>query len=77
MKKPSVKRNMTQHNLTVLSKSRDRKPLGECVGNYEVSVKRNKTHDTSSIKFPTKMDANVIMSRRFVATRISRHDDAG
>ena len=68
---------MSHHNLTMLSKGRTRKDLGECVGNYEVGVKRNKAHDTSTIKFPTKMDVNINMTRRFVANRISRHDDAG
>ena len=42
-----------------------------------MGAKRNKAYDTSSIEFPTKMDANINMTRRFVANRISRHDDAG
>ncbi len=35
----------------MLRKGRDRKALGEGVGNHEVGAKRNKSHDTSRIQF--------------------------
>ena len=43
MKKTSEKRSMAQHDLTVLSKNRSRKTLGEDVGNHEVGPKRNES----------------------------------
>ncbi len=36
MKKTSIKRGMTQHDLTVMSKSRVRKTLRKDIGNLEV-----------------------------------------
>jgi hypothetical protein len=75
VKKTSVKRSMAHHNLAMLSKNRARKTLGKCVGNHEVGPKRNKSHNTSSIKLAAKMNADVNVARRFPANRISRHSD--
>ena len=59
MKKTSVKRSMSQHDLTALSKNRVRKTFGTCVSNHEVGPKRTQAHNTSNIQLPVKMDADV------------------
>ena len=73
----SVKRSMSHHDLTVLSKNRDRvrKTLGKCIGNHEVSPKKNETYNTSSIYLVEKMDADVNVARRFPVNGIGRHGD--
>jgi hypothetical protein len=75
VKKTSEKRSITEHNFTVLRKYRTAKTLGKGVGDYEVGPKRNKLHDTSSIKLTGKMNADVNVARRFPANRIDTHGD--
>ncbi len=72
MKKTSVKGGMTQHDLTVLSKSSSRKTLRNDIDNHEVGPKRSESHKTSSIKLAAKMKADVNVTRRFPANRIGR-----
>ena len=60
---------MAQHDLTVLSKNRPRKTLGEGVGNHEVGPKRNEPHNISSTKLAAKMHTDVNVARRFPANR--------
>ena len=50
MKKASEERSVTDHNFTVLRKNRTGKALCKGDGNHEVSPKRNKLHNTSSVK---------------------------
>ena len=73
MKKTSEERSMAEHNFTVLRKNRTGKALCKGVGDHEVGPKRNKLHNTSSIKLAAKMNADVNVARRFPANRISRH----
>jgi len=75
VKKTSEERSMTEHNFTVLRKNRTGKALCKGVGDHEVGPKRNKFHDTSSIKFAAKMKVDVNVTRRFPVNRISTHDD--
>jgi hypothetical protein len=67
---------MSEHNFTVLSKNRTRKTLGKGVSNHEVGPKRNESHNTTSIRLPAKMNADVNVARRFPANRIGRHGNA-
>jgi hypothetical protein len=60
---------MTQYDLTVLSKNRVRKTLGEGVGNHEVGPKRNESHNISIIKLAAKMHTDVNVVRRFPVNR--------
>jgi hypothetical protein len=73
VKKTSEERSVAEHNFTVLRKYRTGKALGKGVGDHEVGPKRNKLHNTSSIKLTAKMNADVNMTRRFPTNRISRH----
>ncbi len=75
MKKTSKERSVAEHNCTVLRKNRTGKALGKGAGDHEVGPKRNKLHNTSSIKLAAKMNADVNVARRFPTNRISRHSD--
>jgi hypothetical protein len=68
VKKTSEERSMTEHNFTVLRKNRTGKALCKGVDNHEVGPKRNKLHNTSSIKLEAKMNADVNVARRFRGT---------
>jgi hypothetical protein len=75
VKKTSEERSVAEHNCTVLRKNRTGKALGKGVGDHEVGPKRNKLHNTSSIKLTAKMNADVNVARRFPTNTISRHSD--
>jgi hypothetical protein len=66
---------MAEHNFTVLRKNRTGKAICKGVGDHEVGPKRNKLHNTISIKLAARMNADVNVARRFPANRISRHTD--
>jgi hypothetical protein len=75
VKKTSEERSVTEHNFTMLRKNRTGKALCKGIGDHEVGPKRNKLHNTSSIKLEAKMNADVNVERRFPTNRISRHSD--